>query len=130
LVQNDEVSFNNPWFSDKAHFHLDGVVNKQNVRFWTSENPRVIHGMAHHALRITVRVDISSRELLGPIFCEETVNSERYISMLCNTFVPHLLVTGLSLQTQWFMQNGAKPHTTNVVLDFLHGIFNVRVISN
>jgi hypothetical protein len=27
-AQNSEVSFNNIWFSDEAHFHLDGVVNK------------------------------------------------------------------------------------------------------
>jgi hypothetical protein len=31
-VQNNEVSFNNVWFSDEAHFHLDGVVNTQNVQ--------------------------------------------------------------------------------------------------
>jgi hypothetical protein len=27
-AQNNEVSFNNIWFSDEARFHLDGVVNK------------------------------------------------------------------------------------------------------
>jgi hypothetical protein len=32
-AQNNEVSFNNVWFSDEAHIHLDGVVNKQNVQF-------------------------------------------------------------------------------------------------
>jgi hypothetical protein len=31
-AQNNGVSFNNVRFSDEAHFHLDGVVNKQNVR--------------------------------------------------------------------------------------------------
>jgi hypothetical protein len=29
--QNNEVSFNNVWFSDEAQFNLDGEVNKQNV---------------------------------------------------------------------------------------------------
>jgi hypothetical protein len=58
---------------------------------------------------------ISSHGLLKPIFFEETVNSEQYLSMLHNTFVPHLLATGLLLQTQWFMQNGVRPHTANVV---------------
>jgi hypothetical protein len=41
-AQNNEVSFNNVWFSDEAHFHLDGVIKTQNLRFWASENPRVI----------------------------------------------------------------------------------------
>jgi hypothetical protein len=31
-AQNTEVSFNNVWFSNEAHFHFDdGVVDKQNM---------------------------------------------------------------------------------------------------
>jgi hypothetical protein len=37
-AQNNEISFNNVWFSDEAHLHLDGVVNKQNVRFWACDS--------------------------------------------------------------------------------------------
>jgi hypothetical protein len=129
-AQNNEVSFNNAQFSDQAHFQLDGVVNKQNVRFWALQNPCVIHEKGAYELQITVWVAISSHRLLGPIFFEETVNSERYLSMLCNTSVPHLLATGLTSQTQWFMQDGARPHTANVVLDFLHDTFNSHVTSN
>lgn len=29
-------------FTDEAHFHLNGFVNKQNCRIWGSENPRTI----------------------------------------------------------------------------------------
>jgi hypothetical protein len=90
-AQNNEVSFNSVWFCD-AHIHSDGVVNKKNVRFWASETPRVIHEKVHHAPGITVWVAVSSYELLGPIFFEETVNGEWYLSMLCGAFVPHLLV--------------------------------------
>jgi hypothetical protein len=128
-ARNNEVSFNNVWFSDGAHINLDGVVNKQNVRFLASENPCVIHEKVHHATRIIVWVTISSHGLLGPISFEETVNSPHYLSMLGNTFVPPFLATGLPLQTQRFMQDGARPHTANV-LDFLHDIFDSRFISN
>jgi hypothetical protein len=62
--------------------------------------------------------------LLGPIFLEETVNGESYLSILRSTFVPRLLATGLPLQIQWFMQDGARPHTANVVLGFMHDIFD------
>jgi hypothetical protein len=77
-----------------------------------------------------VWVTISSHGLLGPIFFEETVNSERYCRMLHNTFVPNLLATSLLLQTQWFMQDGARLYTANIVLDFLHDTFDSHVISN
>jgi hypothetical protein len=50
----------------------------------------VIREKVHHAQRITVWVVISSHGLLGPIFFEETVNSEHCLSMLRNAFVPHL----------------------------------------
>jgi hypothetical protein len=130
-AQNNEASFNSVWFSDAAHFYLDGVGNKQNVRaIWPSEDPRVIHEKVQHAPRITVWVAISSHELLGPICYEEAVNSGRYLSMLRNTSAPHLLATGLPLQTQWFMQDGARLHTANVVSDFLHDTFDSHVISN
>jgi hypothetical protein len=106
-AQNNEVSFSNVWFCDEAHFNLDGVVNKQNVQLWAPENPHVIHEKVHHSPRITVWVAISSHGLLRPIFFQEPVNSERYLSMLHNTSVPHLLATGLPLHTQWFMRDAA-----------------------
>jgi hypothetical protein len=108
-AQNNGASFNNVWFSDEAHYHLDGEV-KQNVRFWASENPLVIHDKVRHAPRITVWATVTSHGPLRPIFCEETLNSEHYLSTLHNTFVSHLLATGLLLQThcQWFMQDGAS----------------------
>jgi hypothetical protein len=121
--------FYNVWFSDEAHFHLDVVVNKQNVRFWASENPHVIHEKVLHAPRITVWVAISSYGLQGLIFFEEAVNSGRYLSMLSNTFVTHLLTTGLPLQTQWLMQDGVRLHTANV-MNFLHDNFDSHVIPN
>jgi hypothetical protein len=66
----------------------------------------------------------------GPFFFEGKVKSEHYLSMLHNTFVPHLLATVLPLQTQWFMQDGARPQTPNAVSDFLHDTFDSCVISN
>lgn len=29
------------WFTDEAHFYLNGHVNKENMRFWGQENPRI-----------------------------------------------------------------------------------------
>jgi hypothetical protein len=71
----------------------------------------VIHEKLHHTPRITVWIAMSSHGLLERIFFEVTVNSELYLRMLRNISAPHLLATGLPLQTPWFMQDGARPHT-------------------
>jgi len=41
-------------FSDEAHFHLGGYVNKQNCRIWGSENPHVVMEKPMHPQRVTV----------------------------------------------------------------------------
>lgn len=33
-------NFNNIIFSDEAHFHLDGYVDRQNCRFWGEKIPQ------------------------------------------------------------------------------------------
>ena len=40
-IDRREININRVWFSDEAHFYLNGYVNKQNYRFWGSENPNV-----------------------------------------------------------------------------------------
>jgi hypothetical protein len=83
----------------------------------------VIHEKVRHAPRITAWVAISSNGLLRTIFFEDAMNSERYLSMLHSTVMP-VLATDLLLYTQWFMQDGARPQTANVVFYFLHDPFN------
>jgi hypothetical protein len=47
-----------------------------------------------------------------------------------NSFIPHLLATGLPIHTQWFMHGGDRPHIANVIFDFLYETFNLRVMSH
>jgi hypothetical protein len=66
----------------------------------------------------------------GLFFFVDTVTKEQYKDMLGNSFILHLLATGFPIHTQWFLQDGARPHTANVVLDFLYETFNFRVMSH
>jgi len=40
--------------SNKAYFHLNGTVNKQNLHYWAPENPRNIHERLLHSACVTV----------------------------------------------------------------------------
>ena len=41
-MEEDENWINNVWFSDEAHFHLDGYVNSKNCVFWGTELPQEV----------------------------------------------------------------------------------------
>jgi hypothetical protein len=61
-------------FSDEAHFHLDGFMNKQNMRFWASENPYRFMEISLHPAKCTVWCVISKQGLIGLIFVEGTTS--------------------------------------------------------
>jgi len=74
------------FFSDEAHFHISGCVNKQNMPYWSGANPREIHQRPLHSDRVTVWCAISRIGITVPYFFDEddhavTVNSERYVAM-------------------------------------------------
>ena len=103
-------------FSDEAHFHLCGIVNKQNFRYWAVDNPRELHERPLHSPRVTVWCAIAEFGMWGPYFFEEegvtlTVTSDRYCDMLRNFLRPKLD----ELEEEvWFQQDGATAHTSLV----------------
>lgn len=119
-------------FSDEAHFHISGSVNKQNMRYWSSENPRVIHKRPLHSDKVTVWCAISSEGIIGPYFFEEnnhavTINSERYVNMIQQFLEPQLEQINLGLV--WFQQDGATAHTARNSMAVLREMFPGRLIS-
>lgn len=120
--------------SDEAHFHLSGVVNKQNFRYWASENPRQLHEKPLHSDKLTVWCGISRNFIIGPYFFQEngrtvTVNTDRYLTMLREFFLPQLRRRRINLNTVWFQQDGATCHTSRAAMEFLRQTFPGRLIS-
>lgn len=127
-LPDDAVVF----FSDEAHFHISGCVNKQNMRYWTDHNPREIHETPLHCERVTVWCAVSRRGIIGPYFFEEneravTVNAARYTQMIEEFFIPKL--DELDLGDVWFQQDGATAHTARASMNLLREHFPDRLIS-
>ncbi|XP_053382297.1 uncharacterized protein LOC128549521 [Mercenaria mercenaria] len=121
-------------FSDESHFHLDGYVNKQNIRFWGSTKPDFHDEKPLHSQKVTVWAAMSASGILGPFFYEEngeccTVIANRYLKILQNKFIPELIRKGTVIERCWFQQDGATPHTANDVLKWLEQTFGTRLIS-
>ena len=127
-------------FFDEAHIDIDGYVNSQNARHWGSQRPTDVVERSLHPVHVTVLCGIWSKGLFRPYFFEEdgmneTINGERYLSILQNQFWPNFCEFGwnniddVDLAQTYFMQDGASPHIYRPVKDWLFGKFGDRVIS-
>lgn len=120
-------------FSDEAHFHLNGYVNKQNCRIWASENPRVIVEKPLHPTRVTVWCGLWAGGVIGPYFFENdrgeavTVNGICYRNMITEFLWP--IIDDMDTEDMWFQQDDATCHTSNETLELIHEKFPDRLIS-
>ena len=119
--------------SDEAYFHLDGYVNKQTCRYWSTENPRELHQKSLHSQKVAVWCALSKTGIIGPYFFEDeygqavTTNSERYVAMLQDYFIPHLEENEFDILNIWFQQDGATAHTAS--MNVVREAFPGRLIS-
>lgn len=123
------------FMSDEAHFHLNSMVNQQNCRYWANENPQQVHKRPLHSPKVTVWCAVSQTCIIGPYFFEDdngravTVNSERYVEMITNFFIPELRRRRVPIRRVWFQQDGATAHTARASMDVIRPLFPGRVIS-
>lgn len=96
---------------------MTGYYNRQNERYWVKENP---------SKRITIWCALPNKGIIPFIMRDETVNSQNHLQ---KSFVPKLRRMGI-LKTSWFMQDGARPHTANIVLAYLKRTFGEKIFSS
>lgn len=97
-------------FSDETWFSLDGYINSQNCRVWPCDNPRTN----------------ADKFLIGPIFFESGMNSYTYCDII-NQVISLLEPDERNIM---FRQDGGKPHTPMLTIEFLRSFFGDWLLSN
>ena len=134
-MEEDEDWIDNVWFSDEAHFHLDGHVNSKNCVFWGTQPPQEVLQRPLHSSKVTAWCAMNSKTIIGPYWFEDadgrtvTVNQENYRTVIRKFYASVRRRRGIVIDRQWFMQDGATPHTANATLELLRQKFGDRVIS-
>ena len=113
--------------SDEAYFTLTESLNKQNNRLWLESRPIDKIERPLYDEKVLVWCAISASKIYGPFYFEETVNQHNYLKMLQTFFLPKHLRT-ISYKQYYFEQDGATPHTSNIVQDWLRSKFSDRFI--
>ena len=120
--------------TDEFHFHLDGSVVKQNCRVWGTEHPHEVEFRKGHSPHVTVWWGVASWGIVGPYLFEKrrrvvTVTGVRYRRMLKEYLLPQLQHRQVALQSVWFQQDEARPHTAGPILTRLQEVFPGKVLS-
>jgi hypothetical protein len=67
-VVKGEIDPQLTFFSDEAWFHLQGYINKQNNRYWSSQNPHLTHEVPLHPVKVGAWCAVSARMIVVPVF--------------------------------------------------------------
>lgn len=113
--------------SDEAYFYLTLPINKQNCRNWLQERPIDGIEVPLNDEKVLVWCALSSEGIIGPYFFEETVNQHNYLKMLQSYFWRRHVQTP-NYTKYYFQQDGATPHTANIVQDWLSDKFSKKFV--
>ena len=128
FLNNQEMLDNILW-SDECHFYINGTINTKNCVIWSAHNPKAYRTIPLHSQKVTVWMGVSKHFTVHPFFFHESVNGERYLAMLDDHLLPELR-RNRKVRSTIFMQDGAAPHISGGVKEFLLQHFgNDRIIS-
>ena len=117
-------------WSDESRFHNNGVINKHNAHYWSTENPHWVQDTRFQSVwSINVWCALFNGRLIGPFFYEETLTAQRYLDFLVNV-LPNLfedLPLAERLTMIW-QQDGAPAHNAQIVTRHLNNVFPNRWI--
>ncbi|KAA6389945.1 MAG: putative Transposable element Tc3 transposase [Streblomastix strix] len=116
------------YFSDECIFELSGHINTYNCYNRASTNLHFKMEVPHKAGSLMVQCAISSFGLIGPIFLLETVTQQVYQDLIGNQLIPDLYVIHPNLDNVYFQQDRAPAHTAKSTLEYLHDLFDDRLI--
>ena len=101
-----------------------GVLHFETVIFEGAKNPKVLFKKTVGKQRVTVWCGMTADRLISPFLLNETMNADRYLTMLSDDVWP-LVHNEPGLR---FMQDGAPPHWAKRVRQWLDVHFQNRWI--
>ena len=70
-------------FSGESMFHVSGLLNRQNLRIWDSENPHDTCELERDSRKLNVWCGIMHDKIIGPFFfAEKSITVQIYLDVL------------------------------------------------
>lgn len=119
-------------WSDECNFSNLGLFNRKNEHIWSIQNPRqYVEVRNQNRFGFNVWAGILNNRLLGPLIYEGTLNANRYLEFLRGPISEYLdNLPLLEVHNMWWQQDGAPPHNSILVKNYLHEAFPGQWIGN
>lgn len=129
-VEEDVTFINHILYTDECSFVKTGVFNAHNEHVWSVSNPLAIkHSNFQHRWRINVWAGIIGDKIIGPLFLNNTMNGQNYLSFLREQLSDELDNINLNfIRSMWFQHDGAPPHFSLPVRNYLNREYGDRWI--
>ena len=105
-------------FSDKLTFHVSALLNRHNMRIWSSENLHDTCKLERDSPKLNVWCGIMHDIIIGPFFfAKKSITAQIYLNLLAEYVSPRLE----QYQPQViFQKDGAPPHWGLEICQFLN----------
>ena len=128
INENDDL-LSRICFTDEATFTIHGEVNSQNCRYWSRENEHLFNSTrTQRPQKVNVWAGLIRDQVIGPFFLDGNLDGREYLNLLRDRIIPSLLNT--QINNIWYQQDGAPPHNTAAVTEYLHQTFQENWIGN
>ena len=128
-LTHDEEWFDRVIWSDEKWFLLQPAPNRKNTVCWAPQNPnKLVPCKKAHGQKVMAWVGLVDGKCLPVHWFHGSVNSDAYLEMLKTVMWPAVKAKA-TRQQYWFQQDGAPPHVTPPVMEFLYSKFGSRIIS-
>jgi len=117
-------------FTDESQFNRDGVNNTHNSHVWADQNPHAtVESNFQQRFSVNVWCAVLDDQLIGPFVLEGRLTGETYLRFLQEE-LPRLLedVRLNKRGRMYFQHDGAPPHSSHEVRNFLNSRFRGRWI--
>lgn len=124
-ITDDNDFCNKILWSDEATFTTAGVYNRRNTHMWASENPHsYVEIKIQGRMSLNVWCGILRNRIIGPVIFNGSLTGDRYTQFLgeIEGLLEELPIREY-INIIWH-QDGAPPHNTMPVTNFLNNRFN------
>ncbi|XP_025416804.1 uncharacterized protein LOC112688013, partial [Sipha flava] len=113
---------------DASKFTNNGIINKQNNRYWSDSNTFWTNDTHfQHVWGTNVWCGLVGGKLLGPYFYDGTLTGIRYLDFLSNQLSIFMEDIPLNIRAHlFFQQDGAPAHNALIVHKYLEQAINHR----